>query len=186
MFESISLAAVMIFIHVGRIKVTFIPNLLQCKGAGPCLGELLSLQPKHPHPKLWGKSPLHAGNSPFNGKDLLVLLLESSAPPTWGEVQTLPGEQAQGTHLEWHHLDRGNLSIQPQDVLKESNIQGPQGSNHCCLHSATPPARGQQRIWVLQPEELLQSPGRSRAAAPLLSLNCHTLVPFPGKQTFLH
>lgn len=94
---------------------------------------------------------------------------------------------AQGCALSQSRArDRSNPSIQPQDVLRDSNTQGPQGSNHCWLHSATTPARGQQRIWVLQPQELLQSPGKSRAAAPLLSLNCHTLVSFPGKQTFLH
>lgn len=32
MFERISLAAVMILIHFGRIKVAFIPYLSQCKG----------------------------------------------------------------------------------------------------------------------------------------------------------
>lgn len=51
---------------------------------------------------------------------------------TWGGI-TCPGlcpEPAQS-----------NPSTQPQDVLKESSIQGLQGSNHCWLHSVTPPAR---------------------------------------------
>lgn len=74
---------------------------------------------------------------------------------------------------------------QPQDVLKGSNTQGLQGSDPCWLHSAGSPARGQHRIWALQPQELLQSPGKSRAAAPLPSQNCHPRVPFPGKQRFL-
>lgn len=34
--------------------------------------------------------------------------------PMWGEVQTLPGEQAQGTHLEWHHLPRAVPSASPE------------------------------------------------------------------------
>lgn len=150
------------------------------------------LLPKHPHPKICCKSHLHVGYSPFNGKNLLVLLLESCAPSTrslrgpqqhegcWGSSPR--GERCRLCQVSrhWHkeHTWSGtacpglcpqpaqswsNPCIQPQDVLKDSNIQGPQGSNHCCLHSAASPARGQERIWALQPQELLQSPGKSRA-----------------------
>lgn len=165
------------------------------QGAGPCLGELLSLLPKHPQPKMWAKSPLHAGYSPFNGKDLLVLLLESSAPPTWGEVQAVPAEQ----HKEhtWSGItcpglcpqpaqspDRSNLSIQPQDVLKRATPRG---------HRAQIPAGFTLHLLLPEASKDLgpaasgaaAEPWKSRTAAPLLSLNCHTLVPLPGKQTFL-
>lgn len=215
MSERISLAAVMILTHFGRIEAAFIPCLLQCKGLVLAL-KSCSLLPKHPHPKCGVRATstqdiphLMAKSSWFcSWRALLhpygVSMVPSSlrgarGAPQWGEVQTLPGEQglAQGTHLEWHHLpragqgcalsqprawDRSNPCIQPHDVLRESNIQGLQGSNHCWLHSAPSPARGQQRIWALQPQELLHSPGKSRAAAPLPSLNCHTLVPFPGNK----
>lgn len=184
------------------------------QGAGPCLEELQS-PAQTPTPKMWGKSHLHAGYSPFNGKELLVLLLESSAPsirsvhgpqqPEGCQGNSPSGERCRLCQVsrDWHRehtwsgitcpgqgcalsqpraWDRSNPCIQPHDVLRESNIQGLQGSNHCWLHSAPSPAQGQQRIWALQPQELLHSPGKSRAAAPLPSLNCHTLVPFPGNK----
>lgn len=169
MSERISLAAVMILTHFGRIEAAFIPCLLQCKGLVLAL-KSCSLLPKHPHPKCGVRATstqdiphLMAKSSWFcSWRALLhpygVSMVPSSlrgarGTPQWGEVQTLPGEQglAQGTHLEWHHLpraglgcalsqprawDRSNPCIQPHDVLRESNIQGLQGSNHCWLHSA--------------------------------------------------
>lgn len=88
MSERISLAAVMVLTRFGRIKAAFIPCLLQCKGL-VLASKSCSLLPKHPHPKMWGKSHLHAGYSPFNGKHLLVLLLESFAP----SIRSLRGRQ---------------------------------------------------------------------------------------------
>lgn len=57
--------------------------IITLQGAGPCLGELLSLLSKHPHPKIWDQSHLHTGRSPFNGKDLLVLLLIHPQESLW-------------------------------------------------------------------------------------------------------
>lgn len=52
---------------------------------------------------------------------------------TWSGI-TCPG---QGCALSQPRAwDRSNPCIQPHDVLRESNIQGLQGSNHCWLHSA--------------------------------------------------
>lgn len=104
----------------------------------------MSLLPKHPHPKIWGQSHLHAGYSPFNGKDLLIWLLESSAllHPWCPAARGVPGENAPrgescrlcqvSRHKEhtWSGItrntpgvaspaqgcawDRSNLSIQPR------------------------------------------------------------------------
>lgn len=56
MFERISLAAVMILRHFGRIKVAFISYFLQCKGLVLAL-KSCCLLPKHPHPKNLGSEP---------------------------------------------------------------------------------------------------------------------------------
>lgn len=69
MFERISLAAVMIYVDTFKKNQGCLYSLfIAVQGAGPCLKELLSLLPKHPHPKIWGQShsmqDIPQGNTP--------------------------------------------------------------------------------------------------------------------------
>lgn len=78
--------------------------------------------------------------------------------------------------------DGSNPSIQPQDVLEESNTRGYRAR-----------ITAGSTLQLLQPAEDLGPAASGAAAEPWeeqsssssAELNCHTLVPFPGKQRFL-
>lgn len=180
MSERISLAAVMVLTRFGRIKAAFIPCLLQCKGL-VLASKSCSLLPKHPHPKMWGKSHLHAGYSPFNGKHLLVLLLESFAP----SIRSLRGpQQPEGCQGNSPRGERCRLCQVSRDWHREHTWSGStcpgQGRAGLCPRPAQ--SLGQEQSVHPAPgcPQGEQHPGATGLKSLLASL-CRFSCPRPAK-----